>query len=242
MSREGYETHSCLYHLSQALNKLNDKLHEQAKIINSLRWKVCHNVRISDSEPNILEYGGLDWTKDIGLVQCSRPLTPHNANFKIQILDGGLSNNVIIGLTGKDILLNKQPGWYKATIGYHCDDGMLFMGNKIGERVGSLLRNGDIVECGFKYPDNFLFDKKHRTACVYFSVNGQEVVERSTVIFSEDEAYPTIAMKSEGCKVLYLDSSRTSSLNTTPKVVPQMFTERFRNRFSSVFGNRPHSP
>ncbi len=50
----------------------------------------------------------------------------------------GDGNRISIGLTCKEYPINRHPGWDKESIGYHGDDGMIFIGSGAGVKFGPL--------------------------------------------------------------------------------------------------------
>ncbi|XP_037051211.1 E3 ubiquitin-protein ligase NRDP1-like [Bradysia coprophila] len=203
--RHEYEASDCISHLSNALKQLQHTQNEQTKIVNSLRWQICYNMNISVNEPNILEYGQWnDDADDLALVQSMRPLARNNTSFKIEILNGGDSNIMVMGLTGKGYPINMQPGWHSGSIGFRSD-GKLFNGSRTGNAFGSTWESGDIIECGLQtcLPARIL--SSYQTFEVYFSKN--ELILGSTLVRTlEVEIFPTLGLQSKGSKVRYIDS------------------------------------
>ncbi|XP_037050573.1 E3 ubiquitin-protein ligase NRDP1-like [Bradysia coprophila] len=206
ISRHEYEANNCFSHLSNALKKLQEKLDDQTKIVNTLRWQICYNMNISISEPNILEYGQYV-EGELALVQSIRPLTPDNTSFKIEILHVGENNNIAIGLAPKGYLINQQPGCRLGSIGYHGDNGKFFNGNGIGEVFGPIWKSGDIIECAVQlevYTSILFRGSSSVTVEVSFSIN-EQLIGKKTVKMPELGFFPTVSIRSKGGKVRYFD-------------------------------------
>ena len=59
------------------------------------------------------------------------------------------------------MLLNKLPGWEKYTVGYHSDDGQLFVESGQGKEFGEKYGQGDIIGCGVNFIENNIFFTKN---------------------------------------------------------------------------------
>lgn len=62
---------------------------------------------------------------EVGLYVATKPMSPENCYFEIEIIDTGEIAAIGIGLVPKNYPLNSQPGWRAHSVGYHADDGRL---------------------------------------------------------------------------------------------------------------------
>lgn len=176
-----------IVNVKNALKKLNDKMHEQSL------WQICYNIDISINEPNFLKYKDNNNSEHPAFAQSIRSLEPDNPNFKMQIRYEGDKTTVTIGLTPKGFPIHLIPGLIDESIGYHGIDGYLYNGNPIGEKFGPEFRNGDIIECGVKFPSDFV-NGVSATVVVYFSINDEFVGERN-VTMPDGGLFPTLRMR-----------------------------------------------
>lgn len=195
VTRREYEENNCLTHLADKVRrqqkeiaKLSEEVCRQQEITKHIdNWQVCDNIKISIDQPNILEFDG---DSNNAYAQSSSSLEPRNSNFKIHILNGGKYNSIAIGLTRKGFTTYVAPGYNDGFIGY-SSIGELWI-DKRTEKIGQKWKSGDNVECGIKFPSNFINDG---TKCVevYFSVNEQSLITKS-VKMPRDGFFPTILM------------------------------------------------
>ncbi|XP_059468342.1 SPRY domain-containing protein 3-like isoform X2 [Neocloeon triangulifer] len=114
--------------------------------------------RLSDIKLNgpVLEYKGKGKSIiDVGLAQAKQALNTTNHYFEIEIIDPGESCYIAIGLTNREFPRYRHPGWNKGSIGYHADDGKIFIGSGVGEPFGPRCHKGDRMGCGIHFPRDF---------------------------------------------------------------------------------------
>lgn len=78
------------------------------------------------------------------------------------------STAIIIAFGGKDVSLNRAPGWEPESWGYHSDDGNLFASASTGKAYGPKFGVGDTVGCLVNF----------RTATASFTHNGRDLGEK----------------------------------------------------------------
>lgn len=94
-----------------------------------------------------------------------------------------------MGLITKASLLKKLVGWETGTIGYHGDDGCLYLGSGKGHAFGPTYGAGDTIGCGVN------FSRKQ----VFFTRNGTYLGDRTYPLStSPDPLYAAFGMKSPG--------------------------------------------
>lgn len=117
-------------------------------------WMRCNGIKFL-GESTLLEYNGTtpEQVQDVGIAQARYPLTPTNHYFEIQILSRGVKGAVAIGLAKATYPLHRHPGWNPGAVGYHADDGKVFVERGQGEPFGPTCTEGDTMGCGIKFTD-----------------------------------------------------------------------------------------
>lgn len=144
-------------------------------------------MKISINQPNILEFGG---DSDNAYAQSSSSLEPANSYFKAHILNVGKYNSIAIGLTRKGFTTYVAPGYNEGFVSY-TSTGELWI-DKRTEKIGQKWKNGDIVECGIKFPSNSL-NESAKPVELYFSVNEQLLTTKNVKI-PHDGFFPIVLM------------------------------------------------
>ena len=134
---------------------------------------------------------------NVGSVRSSNPI-PSTCSihyFEMTVLNAGKKGAIGIGLTRKGSRLNHMPGWSKETVGYHGDNGLVYLGTKLNERgieYGPIFGKGDVVGCGIDFDSN----------TVFFTRNGISfgIVELGFALQNK-HWYPTIGLHSSREKV-----------------------------------------
>ncbi|CAG8697084.1 8339_t:CDS:2, partial [Cetraspora pellucida] len=123
---------------------------------------------------------GRNWI-DASSIRTDFPVLPEVGlyYFEIKVIDKGERGCIGIGLTKGHIPLDRMPGWEQESIGYHGDDGLLYLERGRGDKYGPLYTTGDTVGCGINYYDKSIF----------FTKNGVNLGVASKAIF-EGEMYP----------------------------------------------------
>jgi Ran-binding protein 9/10 len=70
-----------------------------------------------------------------------------------------------VGLSEKNVSLNRLPGWDQTSYGYHGDDGYFFASSGKGVEYGPTFTTRDVIGCGL----NFV------TREIFFTKNGQHL-------------------------------------------------------------------
>ncbi|XP_066995473.1 SPRY domain-containing protein 3 isoform X2 [Anabrus simplex] len=121
---------------------------------NEEEWYRLNDIRLNGQ---ILEYTGRGKSIiDVGLAQARCPLNTTNHYFEIEIIDPGENCYIAIGLTRRDYPRHRHPGWNKGSIGYHADDGKIFIGSGVGDPFGPRCHKGDRMGCGILFPRDYV--------------------------------------------------------------------------------------
>jgi hypothetical protein len=135
-------------------------------------------------------------------IKILQPLTRTKNYFEQEILSPGILCAVTIGVVGRDYPLNMQPGWTNEGVGYHADDGKLFVENGQGCPFGPTCTSGDRIGCGVIFED----DDSSDYVKVFFTKNGEQVGE--IVNFKRPASgrgiYPSMGFSSSGEQFQYL--------------------------------------
>lgn len=115
-------------------------------------WLRCNGVKFL-GENTVLEYNGTtpDQVQDVGMAQAKYPLSPTNHYFELQILSHGDKGSIAIGVAKATYPLHRHPGWNPGAVGYHADDGKVFVERGQGEPFGPTCTDGDTMGCGIKF-------------------------------------------------------------------------------------------
>ncbi|XP_052251265.1 uncharacterized protein LOC127858299 isoform X2 [Dreissena polymorpha] len=162
-------------------------------------WKVRHERINMDVDHLSFVSNDKNWP---GLYVAGKPLSPENYYFAIEIVHNGLNSEIGIGLVPHKYPLNVLPGWKEFSVGYHADDGYLYVGEGTGRSFGAKCNLGDRMGCGIQFTKS---EGERRQ--MFFTRNGKRV---GTVFVPNPPGglYPAVGMKSDGEKVrLILDSA-----------------------------------
>ncbi|CAG8568280.1 10866_t:CDS:2 [Scutellospora calospora] len=139
---------------------------------------------------------GRNWI-DASSIRTDFPVCPEVGlyYFEIKVIDKGERGCIGIGLTKGHIPLDRMPGWEHESIGYHGDDGLLYLQSGRGDKYGPLYTTGDTVGCGINYYDKSIFFTKNgvNLGIIIFPRENFNCCIASKAIF-EGEMYPISGM------------------------------------------------
>lgn len=99
-----------------------------------------------------LEYCGNGGdVQDVALAQGRYPLNKTDFYFELEILATGSLGAIAIGLGKSSYPLHNHPGWVPGAVGYHADDGKLFVEQGMGKEFGPSCSEGDRMGCGISF-------------------------------------------------------------------------------------------
>lgn len=114
-------------------------------------WLRCNQVRFLDDGLTV-EYAGHGGdVQDIGIAQARFPIDRTNHYFEMEILGTGTHGALAIGLAKTTYPLHRHPGWNAGAVGYHADDGKLFVEKGHGDPFGPTCTEGDTMGCGIQF-------------------------------------------------------------------------------------------
>lgn len=77
--------------------------------------------------------------------------------WELRILNKGRDGHIAIGIGTGSVSLNRLPGWESQSIGWHGDDGFIFVGSGNGAPFGPCYSTGDTVGCGIDFVNERIF-------------------------------------------------------------------------------------
>ena len=69
----------------------------------------------------------------------------------MEILGTGTHGALAIGLAKTTYPLHRHPGWNPGAVGYHADDGKVFVERGQGDPFGPTCTEGDTMGCGIQF-------------------------------------------------------------------------------------------
>ncbi|KAL6447073.1 hypothetical protein ACFW04_001433 [Cataglyphis niger] len=101
--------------------------------------------------------------KDAASVRTTHAIPPACGlyYFEVKIVSKGRDGYMGIGLSARDVNVNRLPGWDKHSYGYHGDDGHSFCSSGTGQPYGPTFTTGDVIGCGVNLIDNTAFYTKN---------------------------------------------------------------------------------
>ena len=114
-------------------------------------WLRSNGVQFLE-DGRTLEYCGQGGeAQDPTLAQAKFPLNKINHYFELVILSSGSLGAIAIGLGKSSYPLHTHPGWSPGAVGYHADDGKLFVERGMGIDFGPSCSEGDRMGCGILF-------------------------------------------------------------------------------------------
>ncbi|XP_076445934.1 uncharacterized protein LOC143283637 [Babylonia areolata] len=112
---------------------------------------VYHTIICSEChiwhDTGILCYSSSSSSVPVSQFVGERPLTRECNRFSFEIINEGRSRYIAIGLCHRRYARNRQPGWDGGSIGYHADDGGIFVGSGWPATRKVHCHHGDIMAC-----------------------------------------------------------------------------------------------
>jgi len=123
--------------------------------------------------------------KDAASIRADHPIPPLTGiyYYEVTILSKGRDGYMGIGLSTKEVNLNRLPGWDKGSYGYHGDDGHSFCSSGSGVAYGPTFTTGDTVGCCVNFVENSCF----------YTRNGYNIGTSFRDI--PNEVYPTVGLQ-----------------------------------------------
>lgn len=125
--------------------------------------------------------------RDAASIRTNRPI-PKGCPvfyFEVEIVDKGRDGYIGIGLSVKDVKLDRLPGWEPNSYGYHGDDGHVFNGRGTGRPYGPMYTTGDWV--------GVIYDRFERT--ITFTKKGFQLGPAFHNVPDTTPFYPTVGFR-----------------------------------------------
>ena len=105
--------------------------------------------------------------------------------FEVEILNKGRDGYIGIGLSVKDVKLDRLPGWEPNSYGYHGDDGHVFNGRGTGRPYGPMYTTGDWI--------GVIYDRFEQT--ITFTKKGFQLGPAFSNVPDSNSYYPTVGFR-----------------------------------------------
>ena len=105
--------------------------------------------------------------------------------FEVEIVNKGRDGYIGIGLSVKDVKLDRLPGWEPNSYGYHGDDGHGFNGRGTGRPYGPVYTTGDWI--------GVIYDRFERT--ITFTKKGFQLGPAFQNVPENNKFYPTVGFR-----------------------------------------------
>lgn len=94
--------------------------------------------------------GGGKTDSDAAAIRANNPMPTQLGvyYYEVTIVSKGRDGYIGIGFCGKDVSLQRLPGWEQWSWGYHGDDGHAFDCSGTGRPYGPAFGTGDVIGCG----------------------------------------------------------------------------------------------
>ncbi|KAF8633962.1 hypothetical protein AX15_001142 [Amanita polypyramis BW_CC] len=158
------------------------------------RWsdQVRHSSLSVSPDGRDLTFNGAasNGDRDAAAARTGHPIPPACGiyYYEVQILSKGQKGHISIGFAGRDVKLNRLPGWEVNSWGYHGDDGYSFAAEKNGNPYGPTYGTGDVIGCGIDFT----------THKAFFTRNGTFLGPVFEGIGRDIETYPSVGLRHNG--------------------------------------------
>ena len=173
------------------------------------------NVKMVDGQYIAFHPNDATNRSKIGFAQSCSPFHPGWSYFEVEIISRDPHKALAVGLTSRRYDMKDWVGWKAESVGYHADDGKMFIANGRGEPFGPKLYEGDIVGCGVKVLSGCNQILENSKIEVFFVVNQCTVGTPKVITVPPGGLFPTVCMESpsEVVNVFFRAPQYTSSLN-----------------------------
>ncbi|CAC5404522.1 unnamed protein product [Mytilus coruscus] len=159
---------------------------------------------------------------DVGVYIANCRLVSPKLYFEVEIVALGINGTIGVGLVHDEYSLTRQPGWDSHSIGFHADDGRIYIENGYGRPYGPSSNVGDIIGCGIHLPTETTASKSPLKACVFFTHNGKKL-NTIEVNYPSGGFFPAVGLHCRGAIVkLHLNEIVTIAEDETEQIITQM--------------------
>ncbi|XP_070196653.1 uncharacterized protein [Littorina saxatilis] len=142
-----------------------------------------------------------------------RALTQECNRFSIEIINEGDSRYIAIGLCPRRYSANRQPGWNSGSVGYHSDDGGIFIGAGWATKKVAKCYKGDVMACELDFTEQK----------INFFKNDELVYTTSKLRIPAGGFHPFVGMHSVGEAVKLLQKEPWEPKEDETRSLPSAF-------------------
>ncbi|VDI15389.1 Hypothetical predicted protein [Mytilus galloprovincialis] len=159
---------------------------------------------------------------DVGLYIANYQLGSAKLYFEVEIVALGINGTIGVGLVHDEYSLIHQPGWNPGSIGFHADDGRIYIESGRGRPYGPSSNVGDIIGCRIHIPPGTSASQSPLKACVFFTHNGKKL-DTIEVNYPSGGFFPAVGLHCRGAIVkLHLNEIVTVAEDETEQIITQM--------------------
>ncbi|XP_046365981.2 uncharacterized protein LOC124141863 isoform X4 [Haliotis rufescens] len=176
---------------NQYLQVSRIQVEELRAVQEQYHYSVCRDATLNQHN-GVLSFSytgdGDDDDVPVALLLSKRPMTPDVNTFSIEILNEGRECYIAVGLCPQHYPPERLPGWERHSIGYHADDGGVFVASGLPVEVVPAARQGATMTCQFNFSTN--------TAT--FLLNGEKVYQSQPLTVPPGGFYAAVGLNSQG--------------------------------------------
>ncbi|XP_071087235.1 uncharacterized protein [Haliotis cracherodii] len=185
---------------------------------------ICREARVWH-DTGIVCYDSTSSAIPVAQFIAARPLTSECNKFSLEIMNQGVGDYIAIGLVHRRYRMNRQPGWDPSSIGFHADDGGVFVGSGWPLRRTERCHKGDIMTCELDWDEQK----------VSFSRNDKVVYTSTKMRVPTGGFFPCVGLHSKGeaVRLLDLDPWLPPKEGEMPVLPPAFDTYKYGNLWIS---------
>ncbi|KAH9494571.1 SPRY domain-containing protein 3 [Bulinus truncatus] len=143
---------------------------------------ICRDVHIDH------ENGTLVGTSNIGQFISALPLTTDCNSFSLEIIDTGKRSIIAIGVCPRNYPATNLPGWKAGSVGYHADNGGIYVALGTAVKESEPCTDGDVMKCEVNFKNNsVLFFKNKKLIHTVDNLNSISNLHAAVGIYSDGE-------------------------------------------------------
>lgn len=132
-----------------------------------------------------------DEKREVGLYIAANSLNPNHNYFEIEITECNAKGDITLGLVSNIHPLDKFPGWWQDSIGYHSKNGKIYKGVPKNSLLGPECSAGDFMGCGIRFENSSFRGNQGQSAVIFFTKNGKEIGSTEFPL-PENGLYPAV--------------------------------------------------
>ncbi|XP_067663253.1 uncharacterized protein [Haliotis asinina] len=137
-----------------------------------------------------------------------KPLSRDCCSFSIEIAHPGMHSYIAIGVCNRHYPAHRQPGWRANSVGYHADDGGIYLAAGSPTHQFGRVGVGEVMGCSLNVNNN----------TVTFYRNGNAIYTSSPLSVPPGGFYPVVGLHSHGERVTLLEQEPwTPNVKSVPE-------------------------